>query len=68
MQIPEILGLVTQYGVTGLLAVMWYLERDERKDAQKANAEMFERTLNALNENKTTIQTLKDIFNSGRVG
>lgn len=68
MTVAEILGLATQFGGAGIFAVLWWLERDERKDAQKANGEMFERTLTALIENKNTVQTLKDIFNGGRPG
>lgn len=62
MTSAEILTFVTQFGVGGVFAVMWYLERDERRDAQKANGEMFERTLTALIENRNTVQTLKEIF------
>lgn len=62
MTAAEILSVVTQFGVGGVFAVLWYLERDERRDAQKANGEMFERTLTALIENKATVQTLKEIF------
>lgn len=62
MTIESVVGIVTQFGVAGFALVMWYLERDERRDAQRTNAEMFERTLTALIENKTTVQTLKDIL------
>lgn len=62
MTITEVAGLVSQFGVAGFALVMWYLERDERRDAQKANTEMFERTLIALIENKRTVETLKEIF------
>jgi len=66
--LPEILALVGQFGGTGIFAVLWYLERDERKEAQKQNGIMFERALTVLIENKNTVQTLKDIFNGGRTG
>lgn len=68
MALPEILALVGQFGGMGIFAVLWYLERDERKEAQKQNGVMFERTLTALVENKNTVQTLKEIFNGGRAG
>jgi len=68
MTVGEILGLIGQYGPSGILAVLWWLERDERKDAQKANSIMFERTLTALIENKTTVETLNNIFNGRKPG
>lgn len=68
MTLPEILALVGQFGSAGIFAVLWYLERDERKEAQKQNGVMFERALTALIENKNTVQTLKEIFSGGRVG
>lgn len=68
MTLPEILALIGQFGPSGVFAVLWYLERDERKEAQKANGVMFERTLTALVETKTTVATLKEIFNTGRAG
>lgn len=66
MDIAQILGLMGQYGAAGIFAVLWWLERDERKKSQEVNGVMFERALTALVENKNTIQTLKDIFNGGR--
>lgn len=66
MTIAEALGIFTQYGGIGIFAVLWWLERDERKDAQKANSVMFERTLTALIENKNTVETLNNIFSGQR--
>lgn len=62
MTIADLLPLIAQYGVGGVFAILWWLERDERKDAQKQNGVMFERTLTALIENRNTVETLKDIF------
>lgn len=68
MTIVDILALVTQYGAGGIFGLLWWLERDERKDAQKANGVMFERTLTALVENKTTVERLDNIFSGRKAG
>lgn len=68
MTLPEILALLGQFGPSGVFAVLWWLERDERKEAQKANGVMFERALTTLVETKNTVATLKEIFTSGRAG
>lgn len=61
-----ILALVTQFGTGAIFAVLWWLERNERKDAQNANAEMFEKTITALVQNNETIRTVKEIFKVGK--
>lgn len=68
MTAAEILGIVTQYGGSAIFVVLWWLERDERKDAQKANGVMFERTLTALIENQNTVDTLNNIFSGRKAG
>lgn len=66
MDPSAILALVAQYGVGAIFAVLWWLERDERKDAQKANNAMFERTLTEMIETRHTLGTLQRIFGSGK--
>lgn len=48
----EILGLVTQYGVTGLLAVMFVLERTDRKSAEAENAKLTREMVAHITEQK----------------
>lgn len=66
MPVESILGVIAQYGVGGVFVVLWWLERNERRDAQNANAEMFERTVTALVQNNETIRTVKEIFKVGK--
>ena len=67
MTVAEILALAGQYGSAGIFAVLWWLERTERKEEQRAGKEMFEKTVNALAEHKQTVETIKNIF-AGKPG
>jgi hypothetical protein len=64
MTIVEFLAYVKEAGVliAPVLAVLYWLERDERKDAQKELRDVSEKSITAMIELKAMISQLSVIF------
>lgn len=58
----EIFELISKYGPGVIFAVLYYLERDERKDAQKELKQLSRDTITALTEMKSLVGLLASLF------
>lgn len=59
---PELVGLIREGGtiaVAGVFAVLWWLERGERKELLKTKDAIIERVINALNNSSNSIGDLR---------
>ncbi len=54
-------------GFAGVIfAILWWLERGERRELQTAKDTLFEKTLSALNETKAALGHLRDLLLGGK--
>jgi hypothetical protein len=60
---PEWLDKVVAGGPSLIFAVLWYLERGERRDAQAELKTITERVLLAMSETKSALVTFGSILN-----
>ena len=68
MTLPEFMEYVRAGGaVTApIFALLWWLERDERKDSQKELKDVSERSVVAISEMKGLVTQLVSIFKPHR--
>lgn len=66
---PELLELVKSGGavLAPVFAYLWWYERDERRSCQTKNELLAERTVNAVVEFKSLLQTVVDVFNGRKL-
>jgi hypothetical protein len=58
----EIFDLIAKYGPGVIFAIMWYLERDERKDSQKELKQLTRDTVTTMSEMKSLLGQVVTIF------
>jgi hypothetical protein len=58
----DIFDLISKYGPGVIFAILWYLERDERKDAQEELRKISKESIIAISEAKSTIDQLVSVF------
>ncbi len=65
----NVLELITKYGVTGVMVLMWYLERTERVATQKALQQLVPDGIKAMIEMTNAFRALRfTLFNGGKNG
>lgn len=64
MPVAEFLGLIGRYGPGGIFLILWWFERNERRDAQKELHAIAQDAVRASIELKTLINQLSEIFRS----
>jgi len=65
---PELIEWVSKAGAVAapIFLFLWWDERGQRLDLQKKLDTLAERTITAMVEFKSLLQTVVDIFNRGR--
>jgi len=65
---PELIEWVSKAGAVAapIFMFLWWDERSERRDLQKKLDALAERTITAMVEFKSLLQTVVDLFNRGR--
>lgn len=64
MPITEFIPLLTQAGITGLLAGWLYLERSERLRLQEERDQLLERVLKGINDSATAMTSTREGVNA----
>lgn len=66
MEFTGFLDLIAKYGTWVVFAFLWWMERGERKDAQKDLGELYERALTAMQDGTNAIRELRSIVRGDR--
>lgn len=62
--LTSIATLVTQIGLSAIFLWLWYTERKERQETQRANLQLLERALPALAESADALDRVQSTLNS----
>ncbi len=67
MSLPDLLEYVKAGGgiLAPIFAILWWLERDERKDSQAELKQVAEKSTTAIVEMKSLVGVLATIFKNG---
>jgi hypothetical protein len=67
-QLGALFELISKFGVAVVFAMFWYLERQERREVQRAFKESNDRIIEASQETSDALRELRLIVNGGRSG
>lgn len=72
MTAAEFIGYLQSAGIaagpTLFMTLLWWLERDERKDAVRELREVSEKSIAAITEMKTFVELMSSIFRPNKGG
>jgi hypothetical protein len=61
----EVFELIAKYGPGVIFAILWYLERDERKDSQAELKQLTRDTVTTMTQLNSLVGQLVTIFKPG---